>query len=535
VFNRPQLAILAFVVSGVIGATATVAVHRTETARSQAAFTRDFLEMSSFVERRIAQDVAFLTATRAFLQTRAETVGRAEFETFVNGLGLGRPSIGLQGVGFALIVPPGTEAAVAAQIDAEYGTERGIWPKTDQAMRTSIVLLEPDDLRNRAAVGFDMYTEPTRRAAMIAAMTDPDAVATGPVVLVQEIGPVPQAGILIYLYLSPQGRAGEGGFVYSPIRLGDLFQAALDRAGERFDLSAIDTAAPDRPLFLSPGFDGDGGRTRLAAATTLRIATREWVLSGQAQTPFHLFRGHPFTVVTGIAAFLFALATGLAVQGLTAAIRRARALNAAQEVLMREKDLHLREMSHRLKNALARVVAMARQAARGAGTKEEYVAAMTSRLQAMADAQDMLTRAGGTADLRALIAAELAQIYGTDASQVVVSGPEVRLNPQETQALGLSFHELATNSLKYGAGATPGGRLKITWAVERKGARRELRLDWDETTGQPATPPERKGFGTQLLESCIRLDLGGVIEQRYHGSGISVRIRVPLGDGGRGT
>jgi CHASE1-domain containing sensor protein len=334
--------------------------------------------------------------------TRAETVGRAEFETFVNGLGLGRPSIGLQGVGFALIVPPGTEAAVAAQIDAEYGTERGIWPKTDQAMRTSIVLLEPDDLRNRAAVGFDMYTEPTRRAAMIAAMTDPDAVATGPVVLVQEIGPVPQAGILIYLYLSPQGRAGEGGFVYSPIRLGDLFQAALDRAGERFDLSAIDTAAPDRPLFLSPGFDGDGGRTRLAAATTLRIATREWVLSGQAQTPFHLFRGHPFTVVTGIAAFLFALATGLAVQGLTAAIRRARALNAAQEVLMREKDLHLREMSHRLKNALARVVAMARQAARGAGTKEEYVAAMTSRLQAMADAQDMLTRAGGTADLRAL-------------------------------------------------------------------------------------------------------------------------------------
>ncbi len=534
-FNRPQLAIFAFAVSAVIGATATVAVHRTETARSQAAFTRDFMEMSSFVERRIAQDIAFLTATRAFLQTRAETVSRAEFETFVNGLGLNRPSIGLQGVGFALILPAGAEAHVAAQIDAEYGTDRGIWPKTDQALRTAVVLQEPNEPRNRAAVGFDMYTEPTRRAAMNAAMADPDAVATGPLILMQDIEPTPQTGILIYLYLPPQGRVGEGGFVYSPIRLGDLFQAALDRSKERFDLSAIDRAAPDFTLFHSPGFDGDGGRTRLAATTTLRIGGREWVLSGQAQTPFGLFHGHPFTAVTGIAAFLFALATGLAVQGLMAAIRRARALNAAQEVLMREKDLHLREMSHRLKNALARVVAMARQAARGAESKEEYVAAMTSRLQAMADAQDMLTRAGGTADLRALIAAELAQIYGTDASQVVVSGPEVRLNPQETQALGLSLHELATNSLKYGAGATPGGRLKIVWTVERKGANRELRLVWDETTGQPAKPPERKGFGTQLLESCIRLDLRGTFEQSYHDAGISVRIRVPLGSGQRGT
>lgn len=527
-FKRPKLALMAMAATGLIGAAVTVGVHRAETARAQAVFDRDLLEVSAFVERRIAQDVAYLTAARSFLQSWPGDLTRDAFRGFVHGLGLAQPAGGVQGVGFARFVAPAEAEAVAARLAQDYGTDKGLWPASDQPLRTAIVLLEPEDARNRAALGFDMYSEPVRRAAMKAAIDRGAASATGPVRLLQEIEGTPQTGILIYLHLPPPRPGAVSGFVYSPIRLGTLFEAALDRPAEAFDLRATDAADPSLPLFQTAGFAGNGGPARLASSATVRVAGRDWLLSGQARSPFGLVRGHPFAQVTAVTALMLSLATGLAVQGLTAAIRRARALNEAQSVLMREKDLHLREMSHRLKNALARVVAMARQAARGAESKEDYVAAMTSRLQAMAGAQDMLTRAGGTADLRALITAELAQIYGDDATAAAVSGPPVRLNPQETQALGLTFHELATNSLKYGAGAVPGARLAIGWSVTGRGARRELHLTWDEATGRPSLPPERKGFGTQLLESCIRLDLGGRLDRHHRDTGFTVDIRVPL-------
>lgn len=527
-FRRPQLALSAVAVTGLLGAAVTLGVHRAETARAGAAFDRDLQEVSAYLERRVAQDVAYLTAARSFLQTWPGPPDRPAFRDFVHGLGLDRPAGGLQGVGFARILTADQTAGVAAQLAQDYGAGLRLWPESDQALRTAIVLLEPEDARNRAALGFDMYSEPVRRAGMEGAIARGQATATGPVRLLQEIDGAPQAGILIYLHLPPQAPGGLSGFVYSPLRMGALFQAALDRPAAAFDLRATDIAAPGLPLYLSAGFDAVGGVERLTSQARVRVAGREWQLEARMQHAEGLIRGHPFALVTAITALMLSLATGLAVQGLTAAIRRARALNEPQAVLMREKDLHLREMSHRLKNALARVVAMARQAARGTETKEAYVAAMTQRLQAMAGAQDMLTRAGGTADLRALIAAELAQIYGDNATAAEVDGPAVRLNPQETQALGLTFHELATNSLKYGAGSVPGARLRIGWTVQGRGTRRELHLIWDEATGRPATQPDRKGFGTQLLESCIRLDLGGTITRRPHDAGFAVDIRVPL-------
>ncbi len=539
-FKRPLLAIAAFAVSGAIGVAATYGVYRAETARVQAAFARDLMEVSAFVERRVAQDVAFLTATRAYLRAQPGGLTRAQFRAFVDGLGLRGPSDGLQGVGLARIVDAGAggTAGVAASLLRDYGVDRGVWPESDLALRTAIALLEPEDARNRAALGYDMYTEPVRRAAMDRARAGGGAVATGPVRLVQEIDATPQTGLLIFLYFPPEAATAQspargGGFVYSPIRLGELFTAAMAGTGGSFDLRAVDLERPDQPLFEGADFAGLGGRGGLAATTALRIAGRDWEVSARARAEGSVVRRYPFTVVTAVTALLAALSIGLAVQGLGAAVRRARALNEAQAALMREKDLHLREMSHRLKNALARVVAMARQAARTAETKEEFVAAMTGRLQAMAEAQDMLTRTGGSAGLRALLKAELAQIYGEGAVGGAVpgaelSGPEVRLDPQQTQALGLTFHELATNSLKYGAGAVPGAVLAIRWRFHGRGAKRELVLDWVEETGQPATAPERKGFGTQLVETCIRLDLGGTVERSYGPTGFAVQLRVPF-------
>lgn len=507
----------------------TVGVHRAEFARAQTEFEQHLASAAASVGQRIAEDVAYLSATRAFLTTREGEVARPLFADFVRGLGLEGPAAGLQGVGFAQIVTPALEGAVALRLSRDYGADGGVWPDSRAALRTSIVLLEPLDPRNAKAIGYDMATDADRRAAMTAAMADGAPVASAPVTLVQEITGDQQAGILIFLHMPAASDGGPSGFVYSPIRAGELFEAALASVDVTYDLRALDAAVPDKPLFRSAGFTDRGGVRHLTAETHLSVAGRDWTLTAQSREGDGFLQLYPFTLITAAGMALLALTTTLAVQGLTAAVRRARSLNAAQDQLMRDKDLHLREMSHRLKNSLARVTAMARQAARGAETKEDFVASMTLRLQAMANAQDLLTRAAGRIELRSLLQAELRQIFGDGAALPAMTGPEVQLDPRETQALGLSFHELGTNALKYGAGAVEGGKIDIRWTVTRKGAKRVLMLNWEETTGTAMQEPAQKGFGSQLLDSCIRIEMGGTLTRRYHATGFGVEISVPLG------
>lgn len=512
-----------------IGTGVTYAVSRAEDARAQAQFDATLAEAASLVAGRVGQDIAFLTATRAFVQARQQDIPRKAFAAYVRGLGLQGPYDGLQGVGIAQIIPPGGEAEALRRLHAEHGPGHRLWPESTGSLRTAITLLEPADERNRAAIGYDMFTEERRRAAMTRALEIGAPVASAPVTLVQEITRDQQPGILVFLALESREDGLPEGFVYSPIRTGDLFRAALVNSGLGVELRAHDLAHPDEPLFQSAGFDPAAGPSRLMSGLTLPIAGREWRFLGHEKATPGLMARKPFTVMTAAGVLLLAIATALAVQGMGAAIRKARALNAAQAQLMREKDLHLREMSHRLKNALTRVAAMARQAARGTASKEEFVASMTARLRAMADAQDLLTRsATETTDLRALLMAEMAQLQGDGESQPEVEGPAVSLDTRQTQSLGLAFHELATNALKYGAGAIPGASLHVSWQVVPDVGQRFLVLTWDERTGRPATEPTRKGFGSQLLDSCIKVELGGTIQRRYHERGFTADIRLPL-------
>ncbi|MGA0541024.1 CHASE domain-containing protein [Neotabrizicola sp. VNH66] len=528
-FRKPLVALVAFGCSALLGSAVTWSVHLSERARAEAEFRQHLDAAAASLGRQLAQDMAYLTATRAFLTTQTGVPERAPFAAFVAGLGLSAPMDGLMGVGFAQILLPEDEPATAARLRRHYGTDRGIWPEPAGNLRSVIVLLEPSDPRNSAALGYDMATEPHRRAAMETAMETGEPAATAPVTLVQEITAEKQAGFLIYLYL-PEERAAAvpAGFVYSPIRAGELFNTALSRVGMAYDLMAVDIEAPDVPLFRTDGFQTGRSLRHLSVDTEVRFAGRRWLLTAQSREGDGYLQLYPFTLLAAAAMALLSVSIGLSVQFLTAAVRKERSLNAAQDRLVREKDLHLREMSHRLKNALARVVAMTRQAARGAETKEEFVASVTRRLQSMANAQDMLTRASGQIALRALLASELRQILGEDAALPAMTGPEVQLTAHETRALGLTFHELATNALKYGAGAVEGGQLSISWTVD-SGARPQLHLIWDEETGTAAAAPERKGFGSQLIDSCIRGELGGTVARRYHASGLTVELHVPLG------
>src|SRR5690606_2161824 len=192
-----------------------------------------------------------------------------------------------------------------------------------------------------------------------------------------------------------------------------------------------------------------------------------------------------------------------------------------------EKDLMLQEMKHRIKNSITRVLAIARQTAANAKDVGEFSDSFSARLQAMAASQDMLTRSRWQkADLGELLRIELAQVFGKELPGGVRTGPKVMLSEPMTQGLGLPFHELATNALKYGEAGNSPDALKVEWQVRNQGSL--LALFWRETSAVAVTPPEKPGFGTKLIDMNITRELKGTIRRDYGAHGLQIMIEIPL-------
>ena len=188
----------------------------------------------------------------------------------------------------------------------------------------------------------------------------------------------------------------------------------------------------------------------------------------------------------------------------------------------------LAELNHRVKNTLAVVRGIAARSLSGERTLAEGRALFSARLLALSRAHDLLTASQWRgAGLRAVLRGELAP-YG---ARAILSGPELALSPKAALTLALVVHELATNAVKYGALASPDGRVEVAWSLE--GA--ELRLRWRERDGPPVEVPLRRGFGRVLLEQGLKHDLGGEVTLDFRPDGLVYEIAVParaaLGDG----
>jgi len=235
-------------------------------------------------------------------------------------------------------------------------------------------------------------------------------------------------------------------------------------------------------------------------------------------------------VMLGLAGLLLAGAVALIARYQARALQAVAKMHETAEKSLLEKDLMLQEMKHRIKNSIARVLAMARQTAGSARDLEEFTSSFGARLQAMAASQDILTRSRWqTADLAELLRLELGQVFGKELPDAMIDGPRVLLSEATTQALGLTFHELATNALKYGEAGNSPEALKVTWQVEETG--RRLRLRWTETGGRQVRPPDKPGFGTRLIDMNIVRELGGAIDRNYRPDGLEIDIAVPLHPG----
>jgi two-component sensor histidine kinase len=185
------------------------------------------------------------------------------------------------------------------------------------------------------------------------------------------------------------------------------------------------------------------------------------------------------------------------------------------------------ELNHRVKNTLATVQAIADQTLRTTREPVAFKQAFEARIMALSATHELLT----ATSWRSAALADVLQVelhpFGRDRYRL--QGPDVDLAPNDALALGLIFHELATNAAKYGALAAPGGFVEIDWTLEDAPGARRLSLAWRERGGPPVSPPKRRGFGSRLIARSLGPD--GRTELDFAPEGLACRIALRLREG----
>ena len=190
--------------------------------------------------------------------------------------------------------------------------------------------------------------------------------------------------------------------------------------------------------------------------------------------------------------------------------------------------LLLRELTHRSKNLLAVIQAMARQTARHAGSTEAFLTQFGARLQALAASHDILVRESWYgASLEELVRSQLTAYIDRHDSQIAFAGPAIALKPEAAQSLGLALHELAANAARFGALSVPDGRVSLMW--ERMAAHDGdgLSLDWREELGPPVKLRRKKGFGSMVIERNLALAVGAKVDLDFAPHGLHCHIVIP--------
>jgi len=202
----------------------------------------------------------------------------------------------------------------------------------------------------------------------------------------------------------------------------------------------------------------------------------------------------------------------------------------------REDHIHLlmREITHRSKNLLAVIQAMARQSRIGSRTVQEFESRFSARLQALAASHDLLVQRNwhGVA-ISDMVRSQLGHLVDQRANRIDIKGPYVFVAPEAAQNIGMALHELSTNATKYGALSVPKGRVEVCWSLERshdgngaEGAR-DLKITWTELEGPAVEPPTYKGFGHVVMEHVAARALNGKSDLDFSPEGVRWSLVVP--------
>ncbi|WP_411194482.1 HWE histidine kinase domain-containing protein [Rhodopseudomonas sp. BAL398] len=219
------------------------------------------------------------------------------------------------------------------------------------------------------------------------------------------------------------------------------------------------------------------------------------------------------------------IAESLRVSLLEVILRLSHVTAKERTLAQNRQELLIAELNHRIRNILSLIRGVVHQSKNAQGSVSEFTAVVGGRIQALARAHDLITaETWGPASLKSLIEAEGAAYLGGRGDRIVVSGPDVHLEPQGFTTVALVLHEMMTNSAKYGALSVAVGRVEIRLALDTQG---RLDIHWQEFDGPRVAPPTRRGFGSTVIQRSIPHDLNGEAEVTYALSGLQARFLVP--------
>ncbi|MFM6831452.1 MAG: CHASE domain-containing protein [Novosphingobium sp.] len=504
------------------------AIENAEDSRQTAQIAQTAQAVASGLERRSNANAAYLRSSAALFATQ-QMVEAPLFRTFIKQLHLDGRYVGSDGIGWMMKIYrddiPTVEAIMRSGASPHFAVRPT--PEPGRPFVLPVMFLEPDSVRNRRAIGFDMYSESVRRAAMKAAERSGQPTASGHVVLQQEGRIDGPAGFLVFMpvYSLDDGESARKlrGFVYSPFNAQRFLESSMDTGhldGAGVRLYDLDTRGQTLLAEVSPAqVSGQVNRR------PIDIAGHRFLLEIEAPATPRFTTMSVMTLLFGllVATLLLVLARILTEQA--AEDRVALAWFEQQSSI---RNSLTRELNHRVKNTLANVLSIISLTRRRATSLPEFADSLEGRIRALSATHDLLTRSDwGTTPIALVIRAELAPYAQDEHRHLVIDGPEVELAPNDALSLGLAIHELATNAAKYGALSVESGRVLVEWEM----AGEELaRIEWLERGGPVIdTEQQRKrGFGTELIEKIVAHELRNPVDLRFEPEGVRCVLLIPV-------
>ena len=196
-------------------------------------------------------------------------------------------------------------------------------------------------------------------------------------------------------------------------------------------------------------------------------------------------------------------------------------------------DIHLhmllREITHRSKNLLAIIQAMARQTVKDSLTADDFERRLSLRLRGLAASHELLAAQDWHgAHIKELVTGQLTDALESHPSRISVRGDSLFLKPEAAQNIGLALNELATNAIRYGALSNAVGRVEVEWRLDTGiGQERRLHITWSEFGGPTVAPPRRQGFGRKVVERVAASALDGSVSLTFAPEGLQWSLRIP--------
>ncbi len=514
--------LLIFVVIALVTSVAVVAIEASEDQRERVVMREVAQTVTAEFTRRGNTTEAYLRAGSA-LFAAADDVSLPMFRRFASELRLDSNSQGSEAIGWAEVISVNEIDAFEIATSAEKGFEYRVRREAGTRGTTliPITFLKPDTEFSRAQLGYDLYSDPVRRAAMdeAAQMVRPTATAKLRRQGAEENSP-PGFMIFMPVFEGPSGSRRLKGFIFSPFDAQYFLASAMDHSAHpQMGVRIYDGPAEADNLLAqhAPAFPSG-----ITVTEQIEIGSRAFLVEIESARAGSL---SPLSMAT----LLFGLALASLLLLLARLVTRQAIEDQASLAFFEEqnsiRNSLTRELNHRVKNTLASIISIISLTRRRTDNLDDFADGLEGRVRALSATHDLLTQSEwGTTPVRSVVEVELAP-YSGGGSDVVIEGPAIELAPNDALSLGLAIHELATNAAKYGALSQPGGTVTIDW---KRDEQELVVINWVERGGPEVSAERTPGFGTELIQKIVAHELRHPVDMRFDPEGVSCTLRVPL-------